>query len=70
MSEFLKMELTSVGINSSGESIYTQFVIGFVRENNIAMQRCKISHGNPISEKPRWGKEFTIFKRLQWIMQR
>ena len=57
-----------VGVNFQGKFIYTQTVIGFVRDNYKAMQRQRILRGNPIWEKSRGGGEkFTIFKRLQRI---
>ena len=42
---------TIVGVNFSGEFIYTQFVMRFVRENNKAMSIHRI-----LREKPNLGK--------------
>jgi len=61
---FVYISLCSiVWVNSRGEFIYSQPVVGFVRENNKVMQRCRILRRNSIWKKPRGGwKEFTIFK--------
>jgi len=41
----------NVGVNSSGEVIYTQFIMRFMRGNNKVMQRHMILRGDPVWKK-------------------